>query len=46
MIRVLIAFLALFSLVYFTSAPSAEDIKRCVETTNYTAKRCEFEITR
>ena len=39
------AVLALVAFAYF-SQPSEEDILKCVETTSYTAERCEWEITR
>lgn len=39
------AVLALIAFAYF-SQPSEEDVLKCVETTNYTVERCEWELTR
>ena len=36
----------IFGITLWITNPSAEDVKKCVEETNYTAERCLTEMTR
>lgn len=40
------ALIAFVIVLILGDTPSAEDIARCVELTDYTAERCEWEMTR
>lgn len=41
-----IILIGLWVMAFITTAPDAADIQVCVDTTNYTAERCQFEMTR
>lgn len=44
--RYFCGFLGAFIAVIYFAAPTEEDIAECVAVTNYTAERCEWEMTR
>ena len=46
MIRGILGFTVVFGLTFYITAPTKSDIQKCVETTNYSVQRCEFELNR
>jgi len=40
------AVMTLFFLGAWLTAPTEEDVQKCTKATNYTAERCEWEMTR
>lgn len=42
----ILLFLAVFIGVLFLTRPSASDVEKCMETTNYGQDRCIFELSR